>query len=79
MFGRGFDLIAKHHLPYSTAVGHAQAGVGYRSVPVASGAVVAFGATLLLLAVIPVRWLEKTAEWLMANHKRRRFANRRAG
>ncbi len=53
--------------------------VNFYAMPVASGADVAFGATLLLFAVIPVGWLERTADWLMANHKRRRFANRRAG
>jgi len=44
--------------------------VNFYAMPVASGAVVAMGGTLLLFAVIPVRWLEKTAEWLMPNSKR---------
>jgi hypothetical protein len=49
--------------------------VNFYAMPVASGAVVAFGCVLLLFSVIPVGWLERTADWLLANHKRkRRFA-----
>ncbi len=39
------------------------------AMPVASGAVVAFGVILLLLAVIPTRWIEKTAAWLLSSSK----------
>jgi len=36
------------------------------AMPVASGAVVAFGGILLLFAVIPTQWIEKTASWLLS-------------
>src|ERR1022692_4964323 len=35
-----------------------------------SAALVATGAVLLLFAVIPAGWLEKTADWLMSNRRR---------
>jgi hypothetical protein len=37
-----------------------------------SEAVIAFGVILLLFAVIPTRWIEKTADWLLSSHKSRR-------
>jgi len=39
------------------------------AMPVASGAVVACGCVLLLFAVIPVGWLERTAEWLLSRNR----------
>jgi len=39
------------------------------ALPVASGAVVAFGGILLLFAAIPTRLIEKTAAWLLSNRK----------
>jgi hypothetical protein len=39
------------------------------AMPVSSGALVATGAVLLFLAVIPTGWLEKTAAWLQRNGK----------
>jgi hypothetical protein len=42
------------------------------AMPVASGAVVAFGFMLLLFAVIPTRWIEKTAAWLVSSSKPQR-------
>ena len=39
------------------------------AMPIASGAVVAFGCVLLLFAVIPVGWLERTAEWLLNRNR----------
>jgi hypothetical protein len=39
------------------------------AMPVASGAVVAFGVILLLFAMIPTRWIEKTAAWLLSSRK----------
>jgi hypothetical protein len=45
--------------------------VNFYAMPVASGAVVAFGCVLLLFSAIPVGWLERTGDWLMSGHKRR--------
>ena len=42
------------------------------AMPVASGAVVAFGGILLLFAVIPTRWIEKTAAWLLSGRRLKR-------
>jgi hypothetical protein len=53
--------------------------IDYHGMPVYAASLVATCAVLLLFSAIPVGWLERTAEWMMANHKRRRFANRRAG
>jgi len=53
--------------------------IEHHGMPVYAAALIATGVLLLLLAVIPAAWLERTADWMMANHKRRRFANRRAG
>ena len=39
------------------------------TMPVASGAVVALGRVLILFTVIPVGWLERTAEWLLNRNR----------
>jgi hypothetical protein len=44
--------------------------VNWQAMPIYSGAVIATGAALIVLAMIPFSWIESVAHWLDSDRRR---------